>query len=88
MAWEGKKCPNCGNFDSLVELPRELRDVTWPQHDGRVYQVHQYRCLACGAADIIQRDFLERHKNDQTVMGQFAESDGRMFIARPLTKED
>ena len=87
MAWESKKCPNCGNYDSLVELTRDLRDVTWAMHGGRVFQVHQYRCLACGAADIVRRDFTERHKDDKPIPGQYADGDGRMFIARPLTEE-
>lgn len=87
MTWESKQCPNCKNYDSLVELPRDLRHVTWGQHGGKVFEVRQYRCMACGAADIIRRDFHEQHKDDKPVMGQYADGDGRIFIARPLTEE-
>lgn len=88
MAWEGKQCPNCKNYDSLVPLPLARRHVTWPQHGNKMWDVVQYRCLACGAADIIRRDFYEQHKDDKPVPGQFTEADGRMFVARPPDPEE
>ena len=87
MAWEAGKCPTCGNYDSLVPLPSATRLVTWAQHGGAEFEVRQYRCLACGARDIIQRDFAEKHKDDKPQPGHFAEADGRMFIAQPNTEE-
>lgn len=87
MAWEAGKCPNCGNFDSLVPLPTDLRHVTWEQHDGRKVEVIQYRCIACGAADLIRRDWMKDHEKDEPSKGHFAEIDGRMFVPRLLTEE-
>lgn len=85
MAWEARKCPNCGNYDTLIALPRDRRFVTWDQHGGRVMDVQQYRCLACGAADLIRRDWAEKHKDDKPIPGQYLDGDGRIFVAQPLT---
>ena len=87
MAWEAGRCPTCHNYDCLIELPRDERLVTWDNHDGQKFDVVQYRCLACGAADIIKRDFTEKHKDEKPQPGQFAAGDGRMFVARPHTEE-
>lgn len=86
--WEAGRCSSCGNYDCLVPLKADLRHVTWGQHDGRKFAVEQYRCLACGAADIIKRDWLARHEKDEPKPGQFAAADGRQFRARPLTEEE
>lgn len=85
---EARQCPNCRNYDSLVELPRDLRHVTWPEHNGRKFEVAQYRCLACGAADLIKRDWATKHEDEKPIAGQAATFDGRMFVTRPLTEED
>lgn len=83
MAWEGGKCPNCGNYDALVPIPRATRDVTWAEHDGRVARVLQYRCIFCGAADLIRRDFHKAHEKDEPVTGQALPGDGRIFRPQP-----
>lgn len=83
MAWEAKRCPTCQNYDCLVPLGSDLRLVTWDNHGGRQYEVAQYRCLACGAADIIRRDWFTAHEKDEAETGRFIPADGRMFIARP-----
>lgn len=88
MTWEGNQCPNCKNYDSMVALPMERRHVTWTQHGNRVFDVHQYRCLACGAADIIRRDFHELHKDEKPIRGQYSEADGRIFVPAPPDPEE
>lgn len=87
MEWEAGQCPSCGNYDTLVPLKSDLRHVTWGQHEGRKFEVLQYRCLACGAADLVKRDWSTAHEKDKPVPGHYAEADGRMFIAHPLTEE-
>lgn len=87
MKWEAGRCSSCGNYDSLVALPKDLRHVTWDQHSGRKYEVHQLRCLACGAAEIVKRDWAAKHEKDVPIPGQYADGDGRKFIAQPLTEE-
>jgi len=84
LLWESRRCPTCKNYDSIVEFGPALRDVTWEEHGNRVYRVHQYRCLACGASDLIQRDWMRKHEKDEPLAGQSAAADGRMFAARPL----
>lgn len=85
--WEGSRCPTCHNWDALVPLKADLRHVTWEQHDGRKVEVGQYRCVFCGAADLIRRDWNTQHEKDKPVTGQAAPGDGRMFVARPITEE-
>ena len=85
-AWEARQCSACGNYESLVPLKNDLRHVTWP--DGQVFAVEQYRCLACGAADLIKRDWQNDHENDKPQRGQFAAGDGRMFVSRPFDDTD
>ena len=84
MQWESRQCSTCGNVDSLVPLKNDERNVAWP--DGRTYVVEQFRCLACGAADLVRRDFQEAHKDDKPVKGVAAAGDGRRFVARPVDK--
>ena len=85
-AWEARRCSTCGNYESLVPLKTDLRHVTWP--DGEVFAVDQYRCLACGSAEIIKRDAAKAHEKDKAITGQFAWADGRMFVARPVVSDD
>lgn len=88
MAYEAQQCPGCGNYDTLVPLDKDLKHVTWTQHDGRKIEVRQMRCVACGAADLVKRDAAERHKDDKPATGRAAWADGRMFATRPLTDEE
>lgn len=88
MAYEANCCPKCGQYDTLVELPREKRHVTWAEHDGRVIEVDQYRCLSCGASDLIQRDTSRRHEKHEPQPGQASPMDGRMFSAAPIADEE
>lgn len=89
LAWEAGRCPKCGNYDTLVELRRDNRYVNWPQHGGRRFEVTAWRCTACGAADIVERDFTTKHAKDKPpAAGVFAPGDGRMYSARPITEED
>lgn len=87
-AWEAMRCPSCHNYDSMVELDKDARHVTWDEHGGQKFVVSQYRCLACGAADLIKRDWLAKHENTKPLAGQAAPGDGRMFITRPLNEEE
>lgn len=83
VAYEGQQCPSCGNYQTLVELPKDLRRVAWAEHGGREFEVGQYRCLACASADAVKRAWSERHKDDKPPAGQAAAGDGLMFMARP-----
>lgn len=87
-AYESGKCPGCGNYDTLVPLPKDERRVTWAEHEGREFEVIQLRCLACASADIIKRDFAEKHKDYKPVTGHAAPGDGRMFASKPHKEED
>jgi hypothetical protein len=71
----------------LAPLPSETRHVTWADHGGRVAEVVSFRCVFCGAADIVKRDFAEKNKDYKTVKGTAAPGDGRMFAARPPAEE-
>lgn len=86
--WEGGKCPQCGNYGVLIELPRDRRHVTWEDHDGRVMDVRQYRCLACAAVDLIRRDWHKKHESEKPQAGRAAAGDGRIFAAQPLDDEE
>ena len=88
MAYEAQQCPACGNYDVLVPIPKAERRYRWDEHGGQMIEVVQYRCLACGAADVIKRDWSERHAKDQTVTGHASASDGRVFMARPVSNEE
>lgn len=83
MAWESHQCPNCSNQDSIVQLdePGSLLHVTW--EDGRKFEVAQYRCLSCGAADLVKRDWSAKHEKDKSITGTAMPADGRLFITRP-----
>lgn len=86
--FDSGKCPGCGNYDTLVPLPKDERHVTWDEHDGRKFEVITYRCLACAAADVVKRDWWAAHENDKPVTGQASPADGRMFAARPAVEEE
>lgn len=85
--YEASRCPNCHNYDCLVPLKRDTRHVTWEEHDSRKFEVVQYRCLACGAGALIERDWRAQHEKDKPVTGQASPADGRLFVTRPLTEE-
>lgn len=85
--YEAVRCPNCGNWDALVPLKTATRHVTWDEHDGRKVEVAQFRCVFCGAADLIRRDWNAQHEKDKPTTGQAAAGDGRMFVARPIPEE-
>lgn len=85
--WEARKCPNCGNYDALEPLNSDLRYVTWDDHRGRKAEVAQYRCIFCGSAELVRRDFTMRHKDHEPMSGHASPMDGRMFIARPIREE-
>lgn len=86
-AYDAGKCPGCGNYETLVPLPSAERHVTWDDHDGRVVAVRQFRCVTCASAQLVQRDFAERHKDHKPVAGHAAPGDGRMFAATPVIDE-
>lgn len=65
-----------------------LRHVRWEEHDDRKVEIAQYRCIYCGAADLIRRDWNTRHEKDKPKLGVASPADGRVFVARPPTKED
>jgi hypothetical protein len=88
MAYEAQQCPACGNYDVLVPIPKAARQYRWDEHGGQTVEVLQFRCLACGAADVIKRDWQERHAKDQHVTGHAAAGDGRVFMARPVIDEE
>lgn len=87
-AYEDRLCSVCRNLDTVV--PADPSDVgparvTWP--GGRSVTVFQFRCIACGATDVIKRDWAAAHENDKNEPGRAAAGDGRMFIGRPNPKE-
>lgn len=84
LAWERTRCPTCGQIDTLVELPADVRHVTWTQHDNRIAEVRQYRCITCGAQDLQKRDFAKKHEKTEPRPGEFIASDGRVFIATEI----
>jgi hypothetical protein len=88
MAYEGKQCPTCGNYDVLVPLPDETLHYRWDEHSGQKIEIGQYRCLACGAADVIKRMWAERHEKDTSIPGHADAKDGRLFMARPVIDEE
>lgn len=81
--YEDGCCPRCGQYGTLVDFPKAKRHVTWAEHDGRVIEVKQYRCLTCGASDLIQRDTRARHEKTAPQPGQASPMDGRLFAASP-----
>lgn len=81
-AYEAGQCPNCHNYDCLVELESDLRHYVWDDLNGETFEVRQFRCLACAAADVVKRDWNERHKDDKPVTGHASPADGRMFVSR------
>lgn len=88
IGWDAARCPTCGNYDTLIPFTQETRNIRWPEHDNRKIEVTPMRCLACGAMDLQKRDFAKKHEKDKPVTGQSLASDGHMFVARPLPKED
>lgn len=78
------RCQSCGQIDTLVPIGTETRDVTWP--NGDVYQVTQSRCLACGAREIISRDWAKKHEKDEAITGRYMEADGRQIHVRLLQR--
>lgn len=86
--WEAGRCPNCHNYDCLVELKSSALDYVWDDLNGERFAVRQYRCLACASADVVRRDFNTRHENHKPVAGQASPADGRMFVSRRATEED
>lgn len=62
--------------------------MTWLEHEGRVADVVSYRCIFCASADIVKRDFAEKHKDYKPVTGHAAPGDGRMVAATPLLEEE
>lgn len=87
-AYESGKCPGCGNYGTLVPLPKAARLVTWDEYDGRKVNVQQFRCVTCASAAAVQRDFAERHKDHKPAAGHASPSDGRMFAATPAIEEE
>jgi hypothetical protein len=85
VGYEDRCCKTCGNFNTIIEDPSARRHVTWDEHGGRVMDVHHFLCLACGASQLIERDFTERHSKNKPAPGQAAPSDGRMIVAAPLS---
>lgn len=86
-SFESGKCPGCGNYETLVPLPKSELLVTWDEHGGRKVTVRQFRCVTCASASIVQRDFAERYKDHKPVAGHASPSDGRMFAAIPAREE-
>jgi len=88
-AYDARCCPSCGNYDSIVASDpkgEETPNTTLP--DGRVLEVHQLRCLACGLVDVVKRDWVTAHEKDKPIPGRPTAGDGRMFVAKQLRKED
>lgn len=84
MIYDEKCCRSCGNFDTIIPVPTAERHVTWDEYGGRVMDVHHFICLACGSAQLIERDFTERNAKTKPAPGQASPSDGRMIVATPL----
>lgn len=87
LAYEGRKCPNCGNFDTLEPVSKDPIRVRWDDF-GRRIEVAQYRCITCASTAAVRRAWIEEHENDKPVPGQAAPADGLMFMATPTTYEE
>lgn len=87
-AYEAQLCPTCKNYMTLVDLPSALREVTWDDHDGRRFEVVQFRCLACASADAVKRAWSDRYGEKKPEPGQAGPGDGLMFAARPAIDEE
>ncbi len=87
-AWEAMRCPSCRNYDTLVPIPTATRHVTWEEHGDRKAEVVQYRCITCGAIDVVRRDFTKKHEKKEPVPGHAAPADGRIFLAHPIDAEE
>ena len=79
MAVESRQCPRCHNFDTLVPLTDEDNDKKTTALDGVTFGVKQYRCVACGLSDLVQRDAARSARAlGEPVPGKPTPSDGRM----------
>lgn len=87
MVAESRQCPRCGCFDTLKPLDDLSNDAKWSSLDGQRFGVKQLRCVACGLSDLIERDVarLSREAPDPAP-GEAVASDGRMFVAHPLSE--
>lgn len=81
---ERRTCKRCGQFDSFMALP-ETTHIGWD--DGRKYTVRQFRCLGCGALDLVQRDTDEAHKKHKPEKGHYAPGDGLRMTVEPMHVE-
>gem|GEM_PF-2179094 len=88
LALEDGQCPGCRNYDSIVpsDPPRGVKpNTTLP--DGRVVQVSQFRCFACGLVEVVKRDWMTAHEKDEPIPGRPSAGDGRMFVAQLRDEE-
>lgn len=67
--------------DSFQDLHADL-PVRWP--DGRTYRVRQFRCLGCGALDLIQRDTAKANEKHEPQEGHYAPGDGLRMTVEPI----
>lgn len=85
MSARSRRCPTCGNFDSLRPAKGDEATVT---HEGRTFEVLQYVCVACALSDLVERNF--RAVSENTVPqapGSPTPADGRKFVAVALPSQ-
>ena len=78
------RCPECGQEGTFEPIPTATRHWTWL--DGRVFEVQQFRCLACAAVDTIRRDFEKDQEGKTPARGVYAPSDGLRLVVHPLNE--
>lgn len=87
MAYEGRCCPQCQTYESLVPQGPSGRKVATP--DGRTFGITLYRCQVCGLEEMVRRNWRKEHENDEpTTPGGPLASDGLIFIPRPFEEDD
>jgi hypothetical protein len=79
------RCGECGQEGTFEPVPNSTRHWTWL--DGRVFEVQQFRCLACAALDTIKRDFDNDQRGKDPVKGVYAPGDGLRLVVHPLNNE-
>jgi len=89
MIVKDRQCPRCRNFDTLVPLTDDDNDKKTTALGGVTFSVRQFRCVACGLSDLVERDAGRTTRaQPEPSPGKPAPSDGRMFAVAPMDPDD
>lgn len=78
---ERRTCSKCGLIDCYEALDATTH-IGWD--DGRKYTVKQFRCLGCGALELVQRDTDKKHGEVEKVPGRYHPGDGLRMTVEPM----